>query len=182
MRRKIMSEKETCASCCGTEEALLDKIRQLCAIYKDRQGSLIQVLHTVQGIYGSLPMKVQRIVATELDVPLSTVSGVVSFYSFFTTEPRGKHTIRVCLGTACYVRGGVTLVDGLEQILGVQAGHTTEDGVFTFEIARCIGACGLAPAMIIDGVTYPEVKPEALRGILEPWYKDDAASNEEVAQ
>ncbi|NLT13955.1 MAG: NAD(P)H-dependent oxidoreductase subunit E [Clostridiales bacterium] len=160
-------------SCTGTEEELLQRIRQLAANYKGKEGSLIQVLHMVQGVYGYLPLHVQQIIAEELEVPLSTVSGVVSFYSFFATKPRGRHTIRVCMGTACYVRGGVGVVEALEKQLDVKAGGTTADGVFTFEIARCIGSCGLAPAMIIDDTVYPEVKPNDLPDILEPWYQGD---------
>jgi NADH:ubiquinone oxidoreductase subunit E len=160
-------------SCTSTEEDLLQHVRQLAANYRGKEGSLIQVLHMVQGVYGYLPLNVQQIVAEELELPLSTVSGVVSFYSFFATKPRGIHTIRVCMGTACYVRGGVSIVESLEKQLGIQAGGTTPDGVFTFEIARCIGSCGLAPAMTIDDTVYPEVKAADLHSILEPWYQDD---------
>jgi NADH:ubiquinone oxidoreductase subunit E len=105
---------------------------------------------------------------------LTKAAGIAkgSFYSFFATTPRGRHTIRVCMGTACYVRGGVSVVEALEKQLGIQAGGTTADGAFTFEIARCIGSCSLAPAMIIDDTVYPEVKPADLPGILEPWYHD----------
>ncbi|MEL4106040.1 NAD(P)H-dependent oxidoreductase subunit E [Oscillospiraceae bacterium WX1] len=167
-----MSTTQHATTCTGTEEELIDRIRTLAATYKGKEGSLIQVLHMVQGVYGYLPLHIQQIVAEELDLPLSTVSGVVSFYSFFATKPRGRHTIRVCMGTACYVRGGVSLVESLEKSLGIQAGGTTADGVFTFEIARCIGSCGLAPAMTIDDTVYPEVKAADLPGILEPWYND----------
>ncbi len=160
-------------SCNGSEDDLIQRIRQLAAVYKNKEGSLIQVLHIVQGVYGYLPLHIQQIIAEELEVPLSTVSGVVSFYSFFATKPRGRHTIRVCMGTACYVRGGVSVVEAIEKQLGIQAGGTTADGVFTFEIARCIGSCGLAPAMIIDDTVYPEVKPNDLPGILAPWYQGD---------
>ena len=159
--------------CTGTEEELLRRVRQLAANYRGKEGSLIQVLHMVQSVYGYLPLNVQQIVAEELELPLSTVSGVVSFYSFFATTPRGRHTIRVCMGTACYVRGGVSIVDALEKQLGIKAGGTTPDGAFTFEIARCIGSCGLAPAMLIDDTVYPEVKASDLAGILEPWYHED---------
>jgi NADH:ubiquinone oxidoreductase subunit E len=159
-------------SCTGTDEELLQRIRQLAANFKGKEGSLIQVLHMVQSVYGYLPLNIQRIVAEELELPLSTVSGVVSFYSFFATTPRGRHTIRVCMGTACYVRGGVSIVESLEKQLGIQAGGTTPDGVFTFEIARCIGSCGLAPAMLIDDTVYPEVKATDLPSILEPWYHE----------
>jgi NADH:ubiquinone oxidoreductase subunit E len=159
-------------SCTATEDELLQRVRQLAANYKGKEGSLIQVLHMVQSVYGYLPLNVQQIVAEELELPLSTVSGVVSFYSFFATTPRGRHTIRVCMGTACYVRGGVSIVESLEKQLGIQAGGTTPDGVFTFEIARCIGSCGLAPAMLIDDTVYPEVKAADLANILEPWYHE----------
>jgi NADH:ubiquinone oxidoreductase subunit E len=173
-RRRIMSTTQNhTISCTATEEELLGRVRQLAANYKGKEGSLIQVLHIVQSVYGYLPLPVQRIVAEELELPLSTVSGVVSFYSFFATTPRGRHTIRVCMGTACYVRGGVSIVDALEKQLGIQAGGTTADGVFTFEIARCIGSCGLAPAMLIDDTVYPEVKAADLNNILEPWYHED---------
>lgn len=159
-------------SCTDTEEDLIERVRQLASSYKGKEGSLIQVLHMVQSVYGYLPLAIQQVVAEELELPLSTVSGVVSFYSFFATTPRGKHTIRVCMGTACYVRGGVSIVDELEKQLATQAGSTTADGVFTFEIARCIGSCGLAPAMTIDDTVYPEVKATELHGILEPWYHE----------
>lgn len=169
-----------CNTSCQTQVALdvnstnvliLDKIRQVAADYKGDEGSLIQILHTAQSIYGYLPLEVQKVVASELDIPLSTVSGVVSFYSFFTTEPKGKHTIRICLGTACYVRGGVTIAEAIEKRLNVKVGHTTDDGMFTFEIARCIGACGLAPAMVIDDVVYSDVSSEKLDEIFKQWYE-----------
>ena len=168
-----MSQKAAesqCACCCGcgaeSEEALQARIRELAREYRGREGSLIQVLHMAQTIYGYLPLEVQRIVADELEVPLSRVSGVVTFSSFFSTQPRGRHTIRVCLGTACYVRGGKKLVERLQELLKVGVGDTTADRQFTLEVARCIGACGLAPAMSIDDTVYKQVKPERLEAIL----------------
>ena len=166
-----MSQKATqcqCACCCGaeSEEALQERIRTLAREYRGKEGSLIQVLHMAQTIYGYLPMEVQKIVADELGLPLSQVSGVVTFYSFFSTQPRGKHTIRVCLGTACYVRGGKKIVERLQELLKVGVGDTTADRQFTLEVARCIGACGLAPAMSIDDTVYKQVKPERLEAIL----------------
>lgn len=168
-----MSQKAAesqCACCCGcgaeSEEALQARIRELAREYRGREGSLIQVLHMAQTIYGYLPLEVQKIVADELEVPLSRVSGVVTFYSFFSTQPRGRHTIRVCLGTACYVRGGKKLVERLQELLKVGVGDTTADRQFTLEVARCIGACGLAPAMSIDDTVYKQVKPERLEAIL----------------
>ncbi len=135
-------------------------------LYKNKEGSLIKVLHLAQEIYGFLPLDLQRFIADGMGKPLSEVSGVVTFYSFFSTKPRGKHTIRVCLGTACYVRGGKKIVEALQEKLGVEIGDTTEDGKFTFEVARCIGACGLAPAMMIDDFVYKQVNVNKLDSIL----------------
>ena len=124
------------------------------------------MLHIAQAIFGCLPLELQRYIAQGMGKPLSEVSGVVTFYSFFATRPRGKHVIRVCLGTACYVRGGKKIITRLEEILGVGVGETTKDGLFTFEVARCIGACGLAPVIMIDDMVYKQVKPEKLENIL----------------
>ena len=136
------------------------------AYYAGRRDCLINILHTAQSIYGYLPAELQRFIADKLDIPVSEVSGVVSFYSFFSMKKRGKHTIRICLGTACYVRGGKKLVDHLRKRLNIEIGDTTPDGLFTFEIARCIGACGLSPAMMIDDDVYKQVTPAKLDSIL----------------
>jgi NADH:ubiquinone oxidoreductase subunit E len=135
-------------------------------LYRDKEGNLIQILHIAQEIYGHLSLELQQYIAEKLNKPLSEVSGVVTFYSFFSTKPRGEHTIRVCLGTACYVRGGKKIVDALQKTLGVDIGETTADGKFTFEVARCIGACGLAPAMMIDNVVYKQVNINKIDAIL----------------
>ena len=126
-----------------------------------------------QGLYGYLPLEVQEVIADSLDLPLAEVSGVVTFYSFFATQPRGKHTIRVCLGTACYVRGGKKIVERLKKILDVEIGETTKDRKFTFEVARCIGSCGLAPAMSIDDQVYKQVNPDKLEQILQRYYEEE---------
>ncbi len=138
----------------------------LIARYEGHRESLIQILHLLQEEVGYLPRAVQERVAVALDLPLSEISGVVTFYSYFSEKPRGDHTIRVCLGTACYVRGGRKLVDQLMKTLAVELGGTTADGRFTFEVARCIGACGLAPAMMIDGEVFRQVNVNKLAGIL----------------
>ncbi|MEA4899839.1 NAD(P)H-dependent oxidoreductase subunit E [Bacillota bacterium Meth-B3] len=154
-------------TCPGTEhEKALAQIANVIDLYKGRTGSLIQVLHLAQQIYGSLPLEVQMFISKEMEIPLSEISGVVSFYSFFSTVPRGQHTIRVCLGTACYVRGGKRVLEGLLAKLGVELGGTTQDGRFTLEVARCIGACGLAPAMMIDDEVYKQVNVNKLESIL----------------
>lgn len=148
------------------KEKAYEKIANVIDLYKDKEGSLIQVLHLAQSIYGHLPLELQEFIAEKMDIPLSEISGVVSFYSFFTTVPRGEHTIRVCMGTACYVRGGKKIVEHLRDHLNVELGGTTDDGKFTFEIARCIGACGLAPAMMIDDTVYKQVNVNNLERIL----------------
>ena len=157
-----------CGCCCETddEQRAYGQIANVIDLYKDKEGSLIQVLHLAQGIYGHLPLELQKFIALGLGLPLAEVSGVVSFYSFFSTVPRGKHTIRVCLGTACYVRGGKRVVEALREKLGIELNETTEDGRFTLEVARCIGACGLAPAMMIDDTVFKQVNVNKLDSIL----------------
>ena len=144
----------------------LEQIAKIIADYKAKPSNLIMILHASQGIYGYLPYEVQKFVADTLKIPVSEVSGVVTFYSFFSTKPKGKHTILVCMGTACYVRGGKKLEEGLQKYLNVEVDDTTEDGKFTLNRARCIGACGLAPAMMIDDTTYKAVSPNKLESIL----------------
>ena len=133
---------------------------------KDREGSLIQVLHGAQNIYGYLPIEVQQFISEGMDIPFSEISGVITFYSYFFTEPRGEHIISTCLGSTCYVRGGQKLIDKMEELLQIKPGETTADNKFTFEIAHCIGACGLAPAIMIDDTVYQKVKPDELESIL----------------
>ena len=151
------------------KEKAFEKIANVIDLYKDKEGSLIQVLHLAQVIYGYLPMELLEFIADNMGIPLCEVTGVVSFYSFFSTVPRGEHTIRVCMGTACYVRGGKKIVEFLQDRLGVELGGTTADGKFTFEIARCIGACGLAPAMMIDGKVFKQVSTAKLGSILDAY-------------
>ena len=178
-RRNTMNERPDiyCSTCGADEKALYDQVAQVIAKYKDTDGSLIMVLHAAQEIFGYLPMELQEFIADGMGLPVSEVSGVVSFYSFFSTEKRGKHTIRMCQGTACYVRGGKKVVDAIRNELDVEVGGTTEDGQFTFEIVRCIGACGLAPAMMVDDDVYKQVSPAKLRGILAR-YQDDLCEKE----
>jgi NADH:ubiquinone oxidoreductase subunit E len=150
----------------GEDEEKLAQLANVIDLYKGKSGYLIQILHAAQKIYGYLPLELQQYVADSLDIPLSEVSGVVSFYSFFSTVPCGLHTIRVCMGTACYVRGGKAIVEHLIDTLGVDIGGTTGDGKFTLEIARCIGACGLAPAIMIDDTVYKQMSPAKIDAVL----------------
>ena len=162
-----MSVKTNECACPGTEkERALEQIANVIDLYKEKEGSLIQVLHLAQEIYGHLPLELQIFISERMEIPLSEIAGVVSFYSFFSTIPRGEHTIRVCMGTACYVRGGKRVVEHLQEKLSVELGGTTEDGKFTLEVARCIGACGLAPAMMIDDEVYKQVNVNKLDSIL----------------
>lgn len=156
------------ACACGeaTEVEKLARIAEVVEAFRDKPGSLIQILHLAQGIYGYLPIHVQRLVAEKLDIPVSEVWGVTTFYSFFSTKPRGEYSIRVCLGTACYVRGGVEIVKRLSQTLGVGVGETTPDGKFTLEVMRCIGACGLAPALLVNDKVVRQVNPDKLNRVI----------------
>jgi NADH:ubiquinone oxidoreductase subunit E len=160
-----MNGKANLCNCTEEQQKFADVLNVI-DLYKDKEGGLVQILHASQELYGHLPLELQEFIATALNKPLSEVSGVVTFYSFFSTKPRGEHTIRVCLGTACYVRGGKKIVEALQKTLNVEIGGTTEDGKFTFEVARCIGSCGLAPAMMIDNVVYKQVNPNKLDAIL----------------
>jgi len=144
----------------------LEQIAEVIAQYEAKPSNLIMILHAAQGIYGYLPYEVQKFIADKMNIAVSEVSGVVSFYSFFSTKPKGKHSILVCMGTACYVRGGKKLLDGLEKHLHVNCDCTTEDGKFTLCKARCIGACGLAPAMMVDETVYKAVNPNKLESVL----------------
>ena len=156
-----------CDDCSGEDrKALLLRIGELAREYRGREGSLIQVLHLAQGIYGYLPLEVQRVIADGLELPLAEVSGVVSFYSFFSTQRRGRHTIRVCLGTACYVKGSGDVYNRLSEKLGIQGGECTPDGKFSLEACRCIGACGLAPVMTINDEVYGRLVPDDVDTIL----------------
>jgi NADH-quinone oxidoreductase E subunit len=137
--------------------------------YQGQRGSLIPVLQEIQDYYGYLPVEVQEIVAHGLGIPASEVYGVVTFYNFFTMVPRGRHTIKVCMGTACYVRGGKKILDRLERDLGVAVGGTTEDLRFSLDVVRCLGACGLAPTMMVDNDVHQRLKPSKLDTVLESY-------------
>ncbi len=150
-----------------TEEQKLNYIDDVIEDYGAKESSLIQILHIAQNIYGFLPINVQEHIAMKMDLPLSKVSGVISFYALFTTVPKGKFVVKVCLGTACYVRGGKRIIDRMESLLGIKIGETSDDMKYSLDITRCIGACGLAPAMAINDNVYMQVKPDKLQDILD---------------
>jgi len=142
----------------------LKKIDQVIAKYKGHHGSLIPALKEGQDVCGYLPRQVQRRIAEGLNLSPSQVYGVVSFYAFFTTIPRGKHIIRVCLGTACYVKGSKQIIERIEQEFGLKVGGITKDRKFSLEAVRCLGCCSLAPALVVDNDTHALVEPsEAVR-------------------
>lgn len=145
---------------------MLDEVDKLLEPYQGRPGNLIQVLHKTQNKVGYLPREVQVRVAQSLDVPLAKVYGVVSFYSLFTTKPKGKHKISVCAGTACYVRGANQLLNQLSEDLKVKPGDTSEDGRFSLDVVRCLGACGLGPVVTVDEDVYGRVHSAKLADIM----------------
>ena len=154
---------------CGEvgEGELLARLDEVIAEYQGKPGALIPVLQIAQGIFGYLPECAMKRIAVGLGKSYSEVAGVVGFYSFFSTNPRGRHVVRVCLGTACYVRGGKQVLAALKQRLKIDVGQTTPDREFTLEVARCFGACGLAPAIMIDDDVHQRIKPAKLGAILD---------------
>jgi NADH:ubiquinone oxidoreductase subunit E len=145
----------------------LSAVDRIIERYREKPGSLIPALEEVQETIGYLPKSIQSRIAESMRVPLEEVHGVVSFYSFFTMVPRGRHTTRCCLGTACYVRGGRHNMEKLKDLLHIEPGGTTEDRKFSLETVRCLGACGLAPVITVDEDTYRQVKPSKLAEIME---------------
>ena len=124
------------------------------------------MLHKVQGEFGYLPKEVQEVVALELNIPVSRVYGIVSFYSFFTMTPKGEHPISVCLGTACYVRGAEKVLDEIKRQLGINVGEVTPDGKFSLTCLRCVGACGLAPVIEVGEKVYGRMTPDRVKDVL----------------
>jgi len=142
------------------------KLDSIIEKFKGKPGGLIPVLEEAQVALEFIPIAVQKRIAAGLNLPLSRVYGVVTFYSFFTMTPRGKHTVRVCLGTACYVRGGKALTEALEKQFGIKQGETTADRMFTLESVRCLGACGLGPVVVVDEDVHGRLKPGKVKEVL----------------
>lgn len=167
---------------CGTctcehmadEAEILQRLEAVLEEYKDRDGALIPVLQIAQAMFGYLPEPALKLIAERLGKPFSEVAGVVGFYHFFSTEPRGRHLVRVCLGTACYVRGGKDVLEALKGVLKVDVGRTSEDRMFTLDVGRCFGACGLAPVIMVDDQVHQGVKPAQVGGILQHYREGGA--------
>nr|NQU89983.1 NAD(P)H-dependent oxidoreductase subunit E [Bacteroidota bacterium] len=145
------------------------QIMEICKSFNNQPGDLINVLHKVQGVFGYLPAEVQEIVANGLGVSVAKVYGVVTFYSFFTMIPKGIHPISICTGTACYVRGAEKVLEEFKKELGIGVGESTPDGKFSITCLRCVGACGLAPVVMVGEKTYGRVSPEGVLDILKEY-------------
>lgn len=157
-------------NCCGSDP-MAQKLDQIIAKHKDTKGGLIPVLHEAQELYGYLPMAVQKHVAEGLGIALADVYGVVTFYTQFSLNPKGKYKVSVCLGTACYVKGAGPIFDKIAQILKIKSGECTEDMLFSLDACRCIGACGLAPVIMINDDVYGRLTPDEVPAIIEKYKK-----------
>ena len=144
----------------------VSQIKEICSRYKNEPSPLMLVLADVQKEYGYIPLEVQEVISNELNIPVSDIYGVVTFYSFFSLKPKGRYVIGVCIGTACYVKGGQNVLDKFSELLKIKIGQTSEDGLFTLDGLRCIGACGIAPAISINGKVYPKVKLSDVENII----------------
>lgn len=154
----------------GLKEAEYERIMQIIKEYQDLPGAIIPILHEVQKHMGYLPPAAQHLIAGELRMPVVDVNGIVSFYTLFSEKQKGKYVIGICKGTACYVKGTERLIDKLVSILGIEPGDTTKDGMFSIEVVRCLGACGLGPVMSINENVYTRVKAEKLEEIIKSYY------------
>ncbi|HHW01621.1 MAG TPA: NADH-quinone oxidoreductase subunit NuoE [Thermoanaerobacterales bacterium] len=150
-------------------EQKLKMVDEMLEKYRGQRGALLQALQEAQGIVGYLPLEVQKKVAEALNITLSEVYSTITFYSFFNLKPRGKYQIRVCLGTACYVKGANKVLDRLEKELGIKVGDTTDDAKFSLDACRCVGACGLAPTIIINDEVYGRLTPDKVPEILQKY-------------
>jgi NADH-quinone oxidoreductase subunit E/NADP-reducing hydrogenase subunit HndA len=145
------------------------KIEEICKSFNNNPGELINVLHKTQDYLGYLPAEAQEVIAQELHVPTAKVYGVVSFYSFFTMIPKGRYPISICMGTACYVRGAERILDEFKHLLGLNVGETGSDGLFSLDSLRCVGACGLAPVVLVGDKVYGRLASDDVRNIVEEY-------------
>ena len=168
-----------CGCACGCEPSQAESDAQLDTIideYRDKPGGLIPALQTVQALFGYLPQPAIRRIADGFGKTVSEVAGVVTFYSFFALNPRGKYLVRVCLGTACYVRGGKAVLDAFKKRLAIDVGETTADRLFSLEVGRCFGACGMAPVVMVNETVYQRVKPTRVGELVNRILADATAS------
>ena len=151
------------------QAAAIKQINEICDRYANEKTPLMMILSDVQKEYGYIPLEVQELISAKTGISVAEIYGVVTFYSFFSLTPKGKYVIGVCLGTACYVKGAQQIVDKFSEILGIKAGETTPDGMFTLDALRCIGACGIAPAVTINGKVYPKLTVDAVPGVVKEY-------------
>lgn len=165
------SEKEKMKVKVRLSEDKISKIQEICSLFNNDAGELINVLHQTQHLFGYLPAEVQEVIAHSLNISTAHVYGVVTFYSYFTMVPKGRFPISICTGTACYVRGAEKVLEEFKRQLNLNVGETTEDGKFSLSCLRCVGACGLAPVVLVGEKVYGRVSPDGVKAILEA-YKD----------
>lgn len=175
----MTQEHKCCCQAGATEEEMLKQLDDIIETYQKTEGALIPILQTAQRLFGYLPEKVIKKISVKLNKPYSEVAGVVNFYSFFSTVPRGKYVVRVCLGTACYVRGGKDVLEALRKELAVDVGQTTSDKLFSLDVGRCFGACGLAPVIMVNDDVHQRVKPVKVGELLDA-YRNKEADDKEV--
>ena len=149
-------------------------VNDICDKYANEPSPLMMILSAIQKEFGYIPLEVQQIISDRTGIPVAEIYGVVTFYSFFSLKPKGKYVIGICLGTACFVKNSQQVIDKFSTLLGIKAGETTKDGLFTIEAIRCIGACALAPAMSINGKVYPKVTPDQVGKIIDEYKKMEA--------
>jgi NADH-quinone oxidoreductase subunit E/NADP-reducing hydrogenase subunit HndA len=160
---------------CKLNAAAEAQIKEICARYKEEKTPLMMILSDIQNEYGYIPLEVQELVSAETGISVAEIYGVVTFYSFFSLTPKGKYVIGCCLGTACYVKGAQQVIDKFSEILGIKPGETTADGLFTLDALRCIGACGIAPAVSISGKVFPKVEVGQVAEIIDSYRKEATA-------
>lgn len=156
-------------------DTAIAKINEICARYKDEKTPIMMILSDIQREYGYIPLEAQELVSENTGLSVAEIYGVVTFYSFFSLTPKGKYVIGCCLGTACYVKGAQQVIDKFSELLGIKPGETTEDGMFTLDALRCIGACGIAPAVSINGKVYPKVSVSSVANIIKELREEEAA-------
>ena len=156
-------------------EAAVKQINEICDRHANDKTPLMMILSDIQKEYGYVPVDVQEIVSAKTGISVAEIYGVVTFYSFFSLTPKGKYVIGCCLGTACYVKGAQNVIDKFSELLGIKPGETTEDGLFTLDALRCIGACGIAPAVSINGKVYPKVAVGQVEGIIDSYRQEAKA-------
>ena len=151
------------------QEAAVKQINEICDRYKNEETPLMMILSDIQKEYGYIPLEVQELVSEKTGISVAEIYGVVTFYSFFSLKPKGKFVVGCCLGTACYVKGAQQVIDKFSEILKIKPGETSDDGMFTLDALRCIGACGIAPAVQINGTVYPKMSVDKVAPLIEQY-------------